>query len=146
MIDQKDRKILNCLIDDARQSYREVAKKTGLSIVTVMKRVRALQKDGIIKQFTAMVDYEKLGFDLHAVIELEANKGMIPDLERFIAAQPNISRMFMVTGHVDAIAFGHFRNRRELERFIMTANQHPSVTNTVTRVVLSLTKDIRVKV
>ena len=61
-IDKTDRDILNALLDNSRLSYRQIAVKIGVSVATVLKRVKALEDAGIIRKYTALLDYEKLGF------------------------------------------------------------------------------------
>ncbi|MEM2365562.1 MAG: winged helix-turn-helix transcriptional regulator, partial [Nitrososphaerota archaeon] len=61
MLDEMDLAIIRELIKDGRASYRSIAKKLGISVATVASRVAALEKDGIIKGYAALVDYEKLG-------------------------------------------------------------------------------------
>ena len=63
-IDALNKHILGVLLDDSRLSYRQIAKKVGVSVATVMHRVNNLKKQDIIKKYTANLDYEKLGYDI----------------------------------------------------------------------------------
>ena len=49
-MDELDRKILNALIENSRLTFRQVAKKTGVSVGTVLNRVRQLEKEKIIRK------------------------------------------------------------------------------------------------
>ncbi len=51
-LDEKDKKIIEMLLEDARRPYREIAEEIGLSESTVRKRVVRLQDDGVIEKFT----------------------------------------------------------------------------------------------
>ena len=55
-LDDVDRHILNMLQDDARRSFKDIAKKKDVSEATVFFRVRKLVKNGVIKSFRAIVD------------------------------------------------------------------------------------------
>ena len=77
MIDETDIKILKRLLADARSSYRKIAFEIGVSPPTVLNRISKLEKDNIIKSYSAVIDHVKLGFDLTAVIEITAVKNKI---------------------------------------------------------------------
>jgi DNA-binding Lrp family transcriptional regulator len=81
-MDETDVKILKKLTSDARASYRKIAESIGVSPPTVLSRVQNLEKDGIIKSYAALLDHERLGYDLTAVIEITAAKGKIVEIEK----------------------------------------------------------------
>ncbi len=58
-MDKKDELILQTLARNAKLSSREVAKKVGLPISTVHRRIKKLEHNGIIKGYRAIIDYEK---------------------------------------------------------------------------------------
>jgi len=61
-LDLKDRKILYELDGDSRQSFARLGKKVGLSKEVVNYRVHRLMHEGVIKQFTALINVGKLGY------------------------------------------------------------------------------------
>ncbi len=62
VLDDKDVKILRMLQENSRIPYNEIAKAVGLSDVAVIKRIKKLEKEGIIKKYTIVVDPAKLGY------------------------------------------------------------------------------------
>jgi len=54
MVEEKDIGILRELVADARLSFREIARRTGLSVVTVAARVREMEKQGVIEGLPRM--------------------------------------------------------------------------------------------
>ena len=62
MVKPKDLQIVNILIENSRLSAREIAKKAGISVVTVINKMKDLEKEGIIKGYSAEIDsvYKKL--------------------------------------------------------------------------------------
>jgi len=70
-MDKLDKRILNTLLDDARLSYRQIAKKTGISTATAATRIRNMEKKGIIKQYSAILNYEKLDLILVGLFDLK---------------------------------------------------------------------------
>ena len=64
MLDERDKVIIDMLTRDARTPFTEIAKVLGISETAVRKRVKALEEAGVIKQYTAVVDPSKLGYNL----------------------------------------------------------------------------------
>ena len=66
-LDETDFKILDALLDDARLSSRQIADRVGVSVGTVLSRIKRMENEGIIKGYSAIVDHEKLGYELTVV-------------------------------------------------------------------------------
>jgi len=75
MIDEVSLKVLEEFVRDSRQSIREVARKLGVSSGTVASRLKEMEAQGIIKGYTTLLDYEKLGYVLTAVTEVIVSGG-----------------------------------------------------------------------
>jgi DNA-binding Lrp family transcriptional regulator len=140
-MDETDVKIVKKLLSDARMSYRKVAEEIGVSPPTVLARVEKLESDGIIRSYSTLLDHEKLGYDLTAIIEITATKGKIVDLERQIAKFPNVCAVYDITGLTDMIVVAKFKNRKELSNFVKKDISLPYVERTNTHVVLITVKE-----
>jgi len=140
-MDQTDIKILKKLLSDARMSYRKVAEEIGVSPPTALARVEKLESDGIIRSYSALLDHEKLGYDLTAIIEITATKGKILDLERQIAKFPNVCAVYDITGLTDMVVIAKFKNRKELSNFVKKDLSMAYVERTNTHLVLITVKE-----
>jgi DNA-binding Lrp family transcriptional regulator len=140
-MDETDVKILKNLLSDARMSYRKVAEEIGVSPPTVLARVEKLESDGIIRSYSTLIDHEKLGYDLTAIIEITATKGKIVDLERQIAKFPNVCAVYDITGLTDMVVVAKFKNRKELSNFVKKDLSLPYVDRTNTHLVLITVKE-----
>ncbi len=140
-IDEKDVKIMNTLLENAKLSYRDIAKKVGVSVVTVLKRVKALEKQGIIQGYAAQLDYEKLGYDVHVVIKLRIGKGRLFDVEKKIASHNNVFAVYDVTGHDDALVVAKFKTRRSMDTFLKKIQKFDFVERTETQLILNTIKE-----
>mgnify|MGYP002553118435 CR=1 FL=1 len=69
-MDTLDKKILECLQKNARQSASDIGKTIHLSVSTVIDRIRKLEASGIIQHYTAVLDEKKLGNDVTALMEV----------------------------------------------------------------------------
>src|SRR3989344_9132817 len=59
-LDTKDKKILSLIANDARFNYLDIAKKVNLNIKTVMKRIKELENDGVIRGYVTFLDPKKI--------------------------------------------------------------------------------------
>jgi len=140
-LDETDVKILKTLISDARLSSRQVAKKSGVSIGTVLTRMKKMEKEGVVKGYSAIVDHEKLGYQLTALTEITVSKGRLLEVENEIARMPNVCCVYDVTGLTDAFVVAKFKNREELSAFAKRLLALPFVERTNTHVVLTTIKE-----
>lgn len=140
-LDEIDRKILAEYLEDARRSSREIARKIGVSTTTVISRTKKMEKEGIIKGYTVMLDHEKLGYDITAVTEIIVSKGKLVEVEREVAKIPSTCVVYDVTGEVDCIVIAKFRSRRELSEYTKRLLSIPYVERTNTHVVLTVVKE-----
>lgn len=69
-IDAKDVAILNLLEADGRATLSQLAKATGLSVSAAQSRVQKLEKRGIIRGYTAVVDHERSGLPISAFVSI----------------------------------------------------------------------------
>ncbi|MEM0232819.1 MAG: Lrp/AsnC family transcriptional regulator [Candidatus Nezhaarchaeales archaeon] len=140
-LDEVDKAILRELVNNARVSFREIARRIGVSTATVVNRVKRMEGEGVIKGYTAMVDAEKLGYDVAALIEVVISKGKVVDIEDEIAKIPNVQAVYDVTGQSDAIIIARFKSRAELSKFVKKLLSMEHVERTITHVVLGVRKE-----
>jgi DNA-binding Lrp family transcriptional regulator len=140
-IDEIDSKILKRVLVDARLSYRKMAYQIGVSAPTVLSRIGKLQYHRIIKSYSTIVDHEKLGYDLTAIIEVTAQEGKIAEVERAMSKFPNVCAVYDITGLTDMVIIAKFRNRRELGNFAKRDLALPSIERTNSHMVLITVKE-----
>lgn len=140
-VDELDFRILKRILVDARLSYRKIADQIGVSAPTVLSRINKLQSHQIIKSYSAIVDHEKLGYDLTAIIEVTAHKGKIVEVEKAISKYPNVCAVYDITGLTDMIIIAKFRNRRELSNFVKRDLALPYIERTNSHMVLVTVKE-----
>lgn len=140
-LDETDVKILKVLTLYARLSSRQIAKQCGVSIGTVLSRIKKMEKKGIIKGYSALLDHEKLGYELTVVSEITVSKGRLLEMENEIARLPNVCCVYDVTGLIDAIIVAKFKDREELGKFTKRLLAMPYVERTNTHVVLTTIKE-----
>jgi len=140
-LDETDVKILKALTSDARLSSRQISKNSGVSIGTVLSRIKRMEKEGVIGGYSAIVDHEKLGYQLTALIEITVSKGRLLEMENEIARMPNVCCVYDVTGLTDAFVIAKFKSREELSAFAKRLLALPFVERSNTHVVLTTIKE-----
>ena len=140
-LDETDVEILKALTLDARLSSRQIAKRCGISIGTVLSRIKRMENEGIIRGYSALLDHEKLGYELTVISEITVSKGRLLEVENEIARLPNVCCVYDVTGLIDAIIVAKFKNREELGKFTKRLLTIPYVERTNTHVALTSIKE-----
>jgi DNA-binding Lrp family transcriptional regulator len=140
-LDKTDEKILKNLMVDARLSARHMALKLGMSTVTVLSRIKKLEKEKIIRGYTAIIDHEKLGYSLTAIIEIVAKNDKIVDIEKEISKFENVCAVYDITGSTDTVVIAKFKERNDLSKFVKGLAVIANVENTITHVVLNTAKE-----
>ncbi|MBW2989948.1 Lrp/AsnC family transcriptional regulator [Candidatus Woesearchaeota archaeon] len=145
-LDKASKEILNLLLKDSTLSYRQIAKKAGLSAATVMNKVNKLKEEGVIKRFTAILDYDRIGFDVEILVEMRISKGKLFQVEKEIAHHPNVFAVYDLTGGFDAAILARFRNRRQMDNFLKKIQTYDFVERTNTRMILNTIKEKQITV
>jgi Lrp/AsnC family transcriptional regulator for asnA, asnC and gidA len=140
-IDDIDFRILNLLQKDCRLSFNKIAGKLGISVGTAFNHVKSLEKKGIIKGYTAIVDSGKLGYSLTAIIMIQAEGTHLTEIESEIAKTANVVAVYDITGDYDAAVIAKFRDRTSLSVFIKSLLAVPHIKRTVTNVALNVIKE-----
>jgi Lrp/AsnC family leucine-responsive transcriptional regulator len=125
-MDKKDELILQALEKNAKLSSRAIAKKVGLPISTVHRRIKKLEKDGVIKGFKAIIEYEKTKRPISAYIfiniaETIPEKGHIPKagIVGKLLKYREIQELADVQGsNFDLVTKARFATLKELSSFI----------------------------
>ena len=146
-VDEVDRKIIRLLQEDARKSFNKIAENLGIAVGTAYNRVKSMEDNGILKGYTVMLDSTKLGYNLTALILIQAEGRYLPEVEKDLAKLDEVISIYDVTGTYDVAVIARFRDRPSLNNFIKSTLKMAHVTKTVTNVVLNVVKeDFRVKV
>ena len=141
MSDEVTAKVLEEYLRDSRQSIREVARKIGVSSGTVASRLKDMENVGIIRRYSAVLDYEKLGYELTAITEVIVSDGKMIEVCETIAKMSQTTGVYNVTGDADIMVLGKFRSRRELSDFTKKLLTIPHVLRTKTHLVLNTMKE-----
>ncbi|WP_189369522.1 Lrp/AsnC family transcriptional regulator [Tateyamaria omphalii] len=104
--DAFDLAILRLLQHDCTQPHRKIGEAVNLSTASVQRRIKRMEKAGIIAAQTAQIDPKKVGLPLTIVVEVELRSetaGRIDDIKRSFLDAPEVQQCYYVTGVVDFV-------------------------------------------
>lgn len=140
-MDELDYKILEQLNENARKSYREIARELKVSLATISNRIKKLEEEKVIERYIPLINQEKIGYDLTAVINVKISHGKLIEVQEKISKDKHVSGVFDITGDWDSLIIAHFRDRRELNGFIKGVLAMDNVEKTNTQIVLNIVKN-----
>lgn len=136
-LDDTDLRILRALREDGRASHREVAARTGLSLATVNRRVRALEAREVIEGYTVRIDPHAVGWAMTVLIGLRIEKGHLRPVQQEIAKDARVFGVYDVTGEWDGVVLARVRDRADLDDLAKTTLSSNHIQRSNTMVVLS---------
>jgi len=140
-MDELNLKILQILSEDGGKSYRSISEQLKKSPITIKNHIEEMEEKGIIKNYGVQLDYEKIGYDIIALIELTISKGKMLEIEQDLAKNPNIFAVYDITGEYDALILARFKNKGELSEMIKKIHTSPYIERTNTHFVLNVIKE-----
>jgi Lrp/AsnC family leucine-responsive transcriptional regulator len=119
-----DRKILRALQEDGRMTVQAIADGVGLSASPCLRRIRQMERAGIIAGYSATVDQKAVGLPVSVFISIKLERQRARELDAFAAAigeWPEVMECYLMTGQFDFLlrvvcadleAYEHFLRER----------------------------------
>jgi Lrp/AsnC family transcriptional regulator, leucine-responsive regulatory protein len=130
-LDSTDWRILQALQENARVSYAELARAVDMSPSAVTERVRRLEESGVISGYTAVVDPERVGLAILALVRLRYPSGNYRPFRTLLDTTPEIVEAHHVTGEDCFVLKVLARSMRHLEEVTGRIGGLGSVTTSV---------------
>jgi DNA-binding Lrp family transcriptional regulator len=132
-----DEKLINALLEDGRSSLRSLAERLDVSVTTVSNHLSDLEEQGIIQGYTPKVDYDELGYDVTAIIQLKVEGSALPDITERLQDHKHMISVYEVTGDHDIVAIGKFKDTDGMNDQIKELLIDPDIKESNTSVVLN---------
>ncbi|MFD9778049.1 Lrp/AsnC family transcriptional regulator [[Kitasatospora] papulosa] len=129
--DATDWRILDVLQRDGRATFAELARAVSMSPSAVTERVRRLEEVGVIRGYTAVVDPERLGMPILALVRLRYPNGNYKPFHDLTASTPEILEAHHVTGDDCFVLKVTARSMRHLEEVTGRIGTLGSVTTSI---------------
>lgn len=120
-LDEVDLQLLKLLQADGRITNADLAKKVGLSPPSVLQRVRAMEKAGIVRGYSAILDPDRLGYKIMALVQISLSLHQDMPIERFrrqIREIEEVVECYHVSGDYDFLLKVVVRDMRAYEALI----------------------------
>ncbi len=124
ILDKIDKQILNTLQENGKTTNSRLSKIVGISAPATLERVKRLELAGVISHFTAVIDPEKIGFSIMAMVNISLSLSSLSSVaaikEKFVALD-EVIQCYQIAGANDFIlkviakdikAYGQFMNMK----------------------------------
>ncbi len=144
-MDDVDEDILAELRKDAKVSLKQLAKKFGVPLSTLYQRIKKLEEQGIIRNYTVDLDWRKLGYGIKAYVLVYVDTTRLKEMRKpqsevlsELSRLPFVFDADMVTGESDLLLVLRAKDTDDLGRLITERIQGiPGIVNTKTLVRIS---------
>ena len=144
-MDDKDKKILDVLKENSKLSTQRISKKISIPITTVHHRIKKLEEEGIIKKYTVVLDYKKIGKPISAFVLINVDYKLLKqikktqdDLTKKLKLHHSVEEASRITGGTDLIIKIRVKDVDELDDFVtMYLRNLDGIEKTQTMVILN---------
>ena len=144
-LDSIDKKIIHLLQENGRITNNELANRIGLTTTPTLERVKRLEREGVIKGYTAWIDRELIrkGLTVFCSIKLSVHQlGKINEFKNSMDGLSEVLACYNITGEYDYLLHVVVSDTREYEHFLREKlTQVPGVERIYTGIVLSVLKE-----
>ena len=134
-LDEVDAALLRAKQHNATQSQASLAQTVGLSVTGVDKRIKRLERQGIILRTVAILNRERLGLDLLCFLTVSFkvinNPSNMKNLTQACAGLPQVLECYTLTGINDAILKVLVRDHKALRKFLARLSSNQNVVERV---------------
>ena len=137
-MDAIDTQIVALMRENSRRSFQDIGKQVSLSAPAVKRRVDRLERMGVLKGYTAVVDPAAMGWSTHAFVALYCEGRMSAgEVRSAVDAHPEVVAAYTVAGEASAVLHVRAEDTAHLEAALERIRDADGVVRTQTQVVLS---------
>jgi len=120
---------------------RKISELVKVSLGTVSNRVKKMEKNGVIKGYSVILDPDQIGWELNVVIGLRIQKGRLIEIQEKIAKDSRVHGVYDVTGDFDSMVIARAKNRKDLDDLSKNVLSIDGVERSITHLVLNTVKE-----
>ena len=132
-----DSDLVNELLGNGRASLRSLAEELDVSVTTVSNHLSDLEDEGVIEGYTPVINYDEVGYDVTAIMQLKAEGNALPEITETLQDHEQMISVYEVTGNYDVIAIGKFKDTDDMNDQIKALLTDPDINQSNTSVVLN---------
>lgn len=141
--EQIDKRLLALLKSDGRSTLEELARELSLSPSTVYNRIRGMQKRGVIKGYTVILDRNRAGLGTGAVLLITIDgQANVEKVSRALCGVPEVEAVYEIGGEADIVVLVYANAIEDLRNLVNERiNSIPGVSNVTPLVILKTYKE-----
>lgn len=132
--------LVELLRKNGRTSYSNLATKLNVSETAIRKKMKKLEEQGTIMQYTIEVNPTKLGFESKALIGIDTRPEDYTTLTESLMANPNVRSLFTSAGEHMLICEVWFENSEKMRNFVKQISETKGVTKVCPAIMLEKVK------
>ncbi|MDH5734301.1 MAG: Lrp/AsnC family transcriptional regulator [Candidatus Bathyarchaeota archaeon] len=140
-LDESDLKILMELQNDGRMNYAEISRRTGIPSSTVYDKITRLVNKGVIKKFTVILDKEKVGFGVSALIGVETGAQLYKNVAKELCQMHELIKVYGTTAEFDLMAKARTTSLEKLNEILNSIREIKGVDDIFVIPILKTFKD-----
>jgi len=140
-LDDVDARILGILVEDGRRSFREVARRAGITTPTVQARVKRMMDEGLIRKISPIFDVSKFKQGLVFHLYLRVNPAEIENIADKLEKNPEVRGIYLTTGENNLTLRVAVESLEQLQRFTETLSNDFGVKQNSSQMIVKIFKD-----
>lgn len=121
-LDEKDKKLINLLQKDSKQTTKQLSLQLNLSVTAVYERIKKLEKENVISKYVALVNHDKINrsFLVFCHVKLvQHSREYLSVFEHEILKLSEVSECFHIAGQYDYLLKIYVKDMQEYRRFMV---------------------------
>lgn len=140
MVRISDKKLIDLLEENSRRSFVSIANIFGVSETAIRKRVKNLERKGVIKRYTVDIDYKKIGLNVHALIGIDTTPESYIYVIESLKSMNEVKNLYSSTGDHMLMVETILKNSEELSNFVKKLEKIRGVTRVCPAILLEKLK------
>lgn len=109
--------LLTYFRNNARKPLTRISRETHIPVSTIFDKLKAYEKE-LIKKYTTLIDFKKVGFDIHALMLFKVDKASKQSFQEFIMRHHRVNNVFRVNNDYDFVVEAVFKDMADYQDFI----------------------------
>ncbi len=122
MLNHKEMLIISNLRKDARMSLTEMSRSTHIPVSTIYENMKHFE-DALIKKYTCLVDFSKLGYSVRANVMLRVDRECREAAAEYLMKSLSVNSLYKINSGFDFMLEAVFRDMKELDNFLELLEQ-----------------------
>ncbi len=132
--------LVKLLMENARMPYTEIARRLGVSETAVRKRIRRLEREGVIRRYTVEVDLRRLGFGVQAIIGVDTLPEHYVEVIEKLKRMDELVSLYTASGDHGILAECWLKDTGELVKVVEKIRMVKGVTRVCPAIILEKVK------